>query len=74
MDNAMLFCGLALEQYYGASGWETMPAPTWVGAPGAAHQHEASKMMLFVSEMGHAANPNIAVQGFGDGSTPVASA
>ncbi|GAB4130458.1 MAG: hypothetical protein Fur005_16690 [Roseiflexaceae bacterium] len=52
VDLAMLFCDRSLVAFYAASGWEPMPAPTYLGSPAEQHTHDAIKMILFVSRKG----------------------
>jgi aminoglycoside 2'-N-acetyltransferase I len=61
-DVAALLCARDLQRFYGANGWQTVPAPTII----AGHQDDPAgqgcTMMLFVSVAGRAARDHFATR------------
>ena len=55
VDVAILFCDKSLENYYAPQGWLRTPSATYLGSSGKPLLYEPSRMMLFVSEKGKAA-------------------
>jgi len=62
-DVATLFCIAANEPFYASSGWTALPGvKTLVGSDGAERQSDLSRMMLFVSAKGQAAQERFTTQ------------
>ena len=55
VDIAILFCDKSLEKYYALEGWQVTLSPTYLGYSGKPVAYEPSRMMLFISETGKAA-------------------
>jgi predicted acetyltransferase len=62
-DVAALFCRPALEGFYAASGWEPIKGvATLTGDRDAPEEHDAVRLMIFVSEKGKAGRPAFETQ------------
>lgn len=55
VDAGILFCDKSLEPYYATEGWLVIQSPTYLGHPKQRTPYEPSRMMVFVSETGKAA-------------------
>jgi len=55
VDVAILFCDKNLEKYYALEGWSATPSSTYLGYSGKPELYDPSRMLLFVSEKGKAA-------------------